>query len=65
MTGLNCEIGWKTRLCQVGDELGQFHIWEQWSNVVDASHLRGGQEARLGKSTALSSLRTASGGLIL
>lgn len=34
MTGLNCEIGWKTRLCQVGDELGQFHIWEQWSNVV-------------------------------
>ena len=42
MTGLNCEIGWKTRLCQVGDELGQFHIWEQWSNVVDASHLRGG-----------------------
>lgn len=42
MTGLNCEIGWKTRLCQVGDELGQFHIWEQWSNVVDASRLRGG-----------------------
>lgn len=42
MAGLNCKIGWKTRLCQVGDELGQFHIWEQWSNVVDASPLRGG-----------------------
>lgn len=42
MAGLNCKIGWKTRLRQVGDELGQFHIWEQWSNVVDASPLRGG-----------------------
>lgn len=42
MAGLNCEIGWKTRLCEVNGELGQFHIWEQWSNVVDASPLRGG-----------------------
>lgn len=42
MAGLNCEIRWETRLCQVGDELGQFHIWEQWSNVVDATPLRGG-----------------------
>lgn len=43
MPGLNCEIGWKTRLCEVNGELGRFHIWEQWSNVVDASPLRGGQ----------------------
>lgn len=42
MAGLNCEIGWKLRLCEVNGELGQFHIWEQWSNVVDASLLRGG-----------------------
>lgn len=42
MAGLDCEIGWKTRLCEVNGELGQFHIWEQWPNVVDASPLRGG-----------------------
>lgn len=42
MAGLNCEIGWKNRLCEVNGELGQFHIWEQWSNVVYASPLRGG-----------------------
>ena len=42
MPGLNCEIGWKTRLCEVNGELGRFHIWEQWSNMVDASPLRGG-----------------------
>ncbi len=42
MAGLNCEVGWKTRLCEVNGELGHFHIWEQWSNVIDASPLRGG-----------------------
>ena len=30
------------RLCKVMDELGYFHCWEQWANVVDASPLRGG-----------------------
>lgn len=42
MASLNCDIVWRTRLCQVDGELGQFHIWEQWSNVIDASPLRGG-----------------------
>lgn len=31
-----------TRLCEVKGELGYFHLWEQWSNVVGASLLRGG-----------------------
>ena len=30
------------RLCQVGDELGYFHTWEQVSSVLDPSPLRGG-----------------------
>lgn len=63
MAGLNCEIRWETRLCEVDGELGYFHCWEHWSNVIDASPLRGVTlEARLGRSTVSSSLRTASGG---
>lgn len=42
MAGLNCEVKWETRLCKVKGELGYFHCWEHWSNVVDASPLRGG-----------------------
>lgn len=42
MAGLNCEIRWETRLCEVDGELGYFHCWEHWSNVIDASPLRGG-----------------------
>ena len=42
MAGLNMKIEWVTRLCKVGDELGYFHTWEQWSNAIDASPLRGG-----------------------
>lgn len=42
MAGLNCEIKWETRLCEVTGELGYFHCWEHWSNVVAASPLRGG-----------------------
>lgn len=42
MAGMNFEIKWETRLCEVNGELGYFHTWEQWSNVVDASPLRGG-----------------------
>ena len=33
MAGLNCEIRWETRLCEVDGELGYFHCWEHWSNV--------------------------------
>lgn len=32
MAGLNCEIRWETRLCEVDGELGYFHCWEHWSN---------------------------------
>lgn len=42
MAGLNCEIKWETRLCEVNGEPGYFHCWEHWSNVIDASPLRGG-----------------------
>lgn len=42
MAGLNCGTKWETRLCEVKGELGYFHCWEHWSNVVDASPLRGG-----------------------
>lgn len=42
MAGLNCEIRWETRLCEVDGELGYFHCWENWSNAIDASPLRGG-----------------------
>lgn len=42
MSGLNMEIRWETRLCEINGELGYFHTWEHWSNVVDASLLRGG-----------------------
>ncbi len=31
-----------TRLCEVKGELGYFHLWEQWSNTVDASPFLGG-----------------------
>lgn len=65
MAGLNCEIKWETRLCEVNGELGYFHCWEHWSNVIDASPLRGGviPEARLGKSMALWSFPKRYGGL--
>lgn len=34
-------VEFPTRLCEVNGELGYFHLWEQWSNVVGASLLRG------------------------
>ena len=34
-------VEFPTRLCEVKGELGYFHLWEQWSNVVGASLLRG------------------------
>lgn len=42
MSQLEMSVNWQTRLCEVKGELGYFHLWEQWSNVVDASPLRGG-----------------------
>lgn len=40
--GMKMTIEHELRLCEVNGELGYFHTWEQWSNVVDASPLRGG-----------------------
>ena len=45
MAGLKMNVEFPTRLCEVKGELGYFHLWEQWSNVVDASLLRGGHPA--------------------
>lgn len=42
MAGINMNVELTTRFCEVKGELGYFHLWEQWSNVVDASPLRGG-----------------------
>lgn len=42
MAGINMNVEFTTRFCEVKSELGYFHLWEQWSNVVDASPLRGG-----------------------
>lgn len=39
------KVEFPTRLCEVKGELGYFHLWEQWCNVVDASLLRGGHPA--------------------
>ena len=33
-------VEFPTRLCEVKGELGYFHLWEQWSNVVGTSLLR-------------------------
>lgn len=38
-------VEFPTRLCEVNGELGYFHLWEQWSNVVGASLLRGRHHA--------------------
>lgn len=35
-------VEWATRLCEVNGELGYFHTWEQWSDVIDSSPLLGG-----------------------
>ena len=40
--GLDFNIRYETRLCKVKGELGLFHCWEHWANVVGASALRGG-----------------------
>lgn len=45
MAGLKMNVEFPMRLCEVNGELGYFHLWEQWSNVVDASLLRGGHPA--------------------
>lgn len=34
-------VEFPTRLCEVKGELGYFHLWEQWSNVIGTGLLRG------------------------
>lgn len=40
MAGLKMNVEFPTRLCEVEGKLGYFHLWEQWSNVVDAFFVR-------------------------
>lgn len=42
MARMDFKIKWETRLCEVRGELGYFHTWEQYFNVVDASPMIGG-----------------------
>lgn len=41
----NIEIELKTRLCTVGNEIGYFHVWEFFSQPLEASPLIGGAPA--------------------
>lgn len=45
MAGIKMNVEFPTRLCEVNGKLGYFHRWEQWSNVVGDSLLRGGHHA--------------------
>lgn len=45
MVGLDMQIEWKTRLCQVGEKFGYFHVWEYYSKPLEASPLMGGAPA--------------------
>lgn len=39
------KIRWRTRLCSVNGEYGNFHVWEQYSEPVGESPLVGGPPA--------------------
>lgn len=41
MSKLEIPITHPTRLCKVGEEYGYFHMWEQYSQPVPASPLKG------------------------
>lgn len=45
MSGIDVMIELRTRLCKVGDEVGYFHIWEPYSEPLEASPLIGGAPA--------------------
>lgn len=45
MAGLKMNGEFPTRLCEVKGELGYFHLWERYSDVIDASPLCGGHPA--------------------
>ena len=45
MAGINAQLEWRTRLCEVNGEKGYFHIWEMFSKPLEASPLIGGAPA--------------------
>lgn len=47
MAGINIKFFPSPRLCEVGGELGYFHLWEQWVSSIDASPLHDGHPAGL------------------
>ena len=42
MASTEFKITQELRLCEVKGEIGYFHCWEHWANVVGASAMRGG-----------------------
>lgn len=42
MNDLNCNIRWNTRDCEVDGRYGYFHTWEQYSEIIPPSLLKGG-----------------------
>ena len=42
---IDFKIKWDTRICEVGDRIGFFHTWEQWSKPVSESPIAGGPPA--------------------
>ena len=45
MAAMSMNIKWETRLCTVEGEIGYFHTWEQYSEPVAGSILKGGAPA--------------------
>ena len=45
MAAMSMNIKWETRLCTVQGETGYFHTWEQYSEPVAGSILKGGAPA--------------------
>ena len=45
MAGIDCEIKLETRLCIVANEYGWFHVWELYSQPLEASPMIGGAPA--------------------
>lgn len=45
MAGINAQIEWKTRLCEVRGRVGYFHVWEHFSKPLEASPFVGGPPA--------------------
>lgn len=45
MAAMSMDIKWETRLCTVQGETGYFHTWEQYSEPLAGSILKGGAPA--------------------